>query len=223
MTDRSLKQKIEDAREDKRQRQAALKKQTELHAPRGAKKAFQHLKDVLRKLIDASAKRIAVLRKRKQAKHDDARKKAVDYCVWGVANEPAIHYRQSRPIDGLDRSPKDQKSTPLYTDCSGFVTKACKYAGIPDPNGFGFNGYGYTGSQYQHLPHIPRSAARPGDLVEFGGFPGSHVVMLVEAGTKGDPMVVSHGQEAGPLRVPLSVQIAAHPGQAVTFLKTLND
>jgi peptidoglycan hydrolase-like protein with peptidoglycan-binding domain len=46
------------------------------------------------------------------------------------------------------------------------------------------------------------------------------VVVLVESAAGGhDALVVSHGQEADPCRVPLSVEAAAHPGEPITFLR----
>ncbi len=221
MAKKSLKGKIADARKDKRLAQAALKKQTDLHAPKGAKKAFNNLKDVLRDLVAKAEKRISILRERRQAHQSHLRQDVCAYAGWGVSNEPSIHYAQSRPIDGLTGS--NQKTLPLYTDCSGFVTKAYKYAGAPDPNGFGYNGYGYTGTILTACQHISQGSAKRGDLVVFGSYPGTHVVVLTEDGSSSDPYVVSHGQEAGPLHTRLSTQKAAHPGQAVTFCRSIKE
>lgn len=217
----NLDRKIKDARKQKRLTQASLEKSTKLHAPKGARKILHRLRDRLRKLLGHFTDRIKALRKRKQDRHDRTRKLVLEYCRWGYANEPSIHYAQSRPIDGL--TSKDYKKLPKYTDCSGFATLAYAYAGAPDPNGYGFNGYGFTGTMYQSCKHIPQSQAKAGDLVEFGGYPGSHVVVLIEDGSKADPMCMSHGQESGPRPYPLSVQKSAHAGQTVTFLKAIND
>ena len=61
-----------------------------------------------------------------------------------------------------------------------------------DPNGLGYNGYGYTGtlSQQGRQTRVPK----PGDLGFYGGgWPYSHVVVSV-----GDGKCVSHGSEGGP-------------------------
>lgn len=134
------------------------------------------------------------------------RQQIVDYALWGVQNEPSIHYRQSRPIDGLNEVQK----LPLYTDCSGFVTDCYKWAGAPDPNGLNYNGYGFTGTLLQHLDSIPLGEALPGDLVIFGPGGGDHVVMLIEPGTKSNPWCVSHGQEKGPIKIKLATEKKAH-------------
>lgn len=136
----------------------------------------------------------------------------VENALWGVDNEPQIHYRQSRPIDGLDQPRK----LPLYTDCSGFVTDCYKWAGAPDPNGLNYSGQGFTGTLLDHLEHIGPAEIEPGDLVVFGSHPGEHVVIVAAAGM--NPMVVSHGQERGPIKVRLSVEAAAHQSP-MTFLR----
>jgi hypothetical protein len=154
----------------------------------------------------------------KIARHADLRKRIVSNARWGVDHEPNIHYRQSRPIDGIH----DAFRLPLYTDCSGFATDCYSWAGAPDPNGNGFDGYGFTGTILGHCRHVPRAEAKPGDLVVFGGYPGTHVVILTEPGSHSDPKCVSHGQEAGPIEVPLSVEIRAHAGQPLTWCSALD-
>ncbi len=144
----------------------------------------------------------------------DLRSMIVEHALWGVDNEPQIHYQQLRPIDGLGTPGK----LPLSTDCSGFVTLCYAWSGAPDPNGVAYNGSGFTGTLLGHLPHISAGEALPGDLVVLGPGTGDHVVVIVEAGS--DPLVVSHGQEAGPLRLRLSTETAAHAAP-VTFLRGL--
>lgn len=139
------------------------------------------------------------------------RSEIVVNALWGVAHEGQIHYQQSRPIDGLGHKHK----LPLSTDCSGFVTDCYNWAGAPDPNGLGYNGSGYTGTLLNHLDHIRRPQAQPGDLVVFGPGTGHHVVVIVGSGS--DPDIVSHGQERGPMRMKLSAEAAAQPGP-LTFL-----
>lgn len=139
-----------------------------------------------------------------QSDIESLRSAIVENALWGVTNKVRIHYAQTRPIQGIGRP----RRLPLSTDCSGFVTLCYNWAKAPDPNGNGYNGYGYTGTILQHCLSITRSAARPGDLVVFGGGSGDHVVVIV--GTGANPAVVSHGQEAGPLRTSLEDQIRSH-------------
>lgn len=138
----------------------------------------------------------------------------VGHARWGIANEPQIHYKQLRPMDGL----ATPRQLPLQTDCSGFVTLCYKWAGAPDPNGLNFSGQGYTGTMLQACSHITQSAARPGDLVIWGAPPGNHVAMVIEAGA--DPLLVSHGQEKGPIAIKFSVETQYQP-KPVTWLTRL--
>jgi hypothetical protein len=142
------------------------------------------------------------------------REKVVQFARWGIDNEPQIHYKQLRPMDGIDQPQK----LPLQTDCSGFVTLCFKWAGAPDPNGSRFNGQGYTGTMLQACAHVAKSAAQPGDLVIWGPPPGHHVAMVIEAGP--DPLLVSHGQDKGPAAIRFSVETKYQSGP-VTWLSCL--
>jgi cell wall-associated NlpC family hydrolase len=115
------------------------------------------------------------------------RDKVVELARKGVANEPKIHYAETRPM------PLAWK-LPLTTDCSGFATLCYKLAGAPDPNGLSYNGTGYTGTLIGRGKPVRRP--QPGDLVFYGPGAAFHVAIVVEAGP--DPLTVSHGQEAGP-------------------------
>lgn len=164
-------------------------------------------------------KRLAYL-KRKLAAKEAVRqgkgiKKVVENARWGAANEPSIHYRQSRPIDGLN----EPRKLPLYTDCSGFATDCYHWAGAPDPNDNGFSGQGYTGTMLASCQHISKDEARAGDLIVYGNYPGEHVVILDQAGSVSDPYTISHGQEAGPIRVLHSVEVRAHGYAPAYFLR----
>jgi cell wall-associated NlpC family hydrolase len=159
--------------------------------------------------------------RREARAHDNARDatiraKIVEYARWGCANEPSIHYQQSRPIDGL----REPKKLPLNTDCSGFATDCYKWAGGPDPCGNGFSGAGWTGDMLHAGSHIHQSQIQPGDLLVFGGAPAhQHVCVVVKGGA--DPQVVSHGQEKGPFLISFSQEAAAHAGQPVFWLSYL--
>lgn len=141
------------------------------------------------------------------SKNDKLRQAIVANAVWGVRNEPNIHYTQdSRRDDALHGKPE---TLPLYTDCSGFATLCYKWAGGPDPNGYNFRLLGFTGSMLDHGVTIPLHDARPADLVIWGGFPGHHVASIHDMENPVDPLLISHGQESGPNYVRLSIETRA--------------
>lgn len=125
------------------------------------------------------------------------RQRIVDFCEWGVENQPGIHYAQVRPIP---IRPVAVKRTPIVTDCSGFATMAYRYAGAPDPNGNKYNGQGYTGTLLKNGNAV--KTPMPGDLLIYGppGGTGDHVVIYMYT-WHGAWIVCSHGQEIGPLRM----------------------
>lgn len=133
---------------------------------------------------------------------------------WGISNNPSIHYSQTRPMPLANWK---AHKLPLTTDCSGSLTCCAYAAGIPDPNGLGYNGQGYTGTMLTHLRHISRSEIRPGDFCIFGAAPGDHVAGVMEADN--DPLLFSHGYEGAPLSIRLSVEARYHVGQPITWLR----
>ncbi len=137
------------------------------------------------------------------------RDEIVGVALWGVRNEPRIHYAPVRPIPL-------RRALPLTTDCSGFATLCYFLAGAPDPNGLDYIGQGYTGTMLRHLPHVPAAEVRAGDLVIWGRYPGRHCAVVVEPGD--DPLLVSHGAERGPLELRFSAERVAHAEQPVTWL-----
>ena len=146
------------------------------------------------------------------------RARIVSYWLWGIAHESQIHYRQARPMEDV-RSSSRLKMLPRWADCSEFVTDGYAYAGAPDPNGLNYSGAGYTGTLLTHGAKISQSSLLPGDLVVFGRSPGVHVCGVLAAGV--DPLLASHGQEAGPIKISLSVEKKYHAGETVTCLRTL--
>ena len=146
------------------------------------------------------------------------REKIVANAQWGIANEPHIHYAETRPIPALHQP----HHLPLTTDCSGFATLCYKWAGAPDPNGNGYDGQGYTGTLLGHMHHIPPGEVEPGDLVVFGGGTGHHVAIALD---KGGHTLASHGSERGPLRISFGdehgYQSSVGAGQ-VTWLSVLH-
>lgn len=124
----------------------------------------------------------------------DVRQKIVDWANWFVQNKnkrkTKVHYAEIRPI------PHTLKF-PMTTDCSGFVTLLHQLAGAADPNGYGFNGQGYTGTLLTHGRHIVPSAVLPGDIVIYGAGTGEHAAVIVKVHGN-DFLTVSHGQEGDP-------------------------
>lgn len=148
------------------------------------------------------------LAERKGAKRRAA---IVAWAKWGVAHEPQIHYREVRPIP-------IKAKLPLVTDCSGFATLCYHMAGAPDPNGFGYDGAGWTGTLLKHGRKINAIDCLPGDLIVYGNpaTGGHHVVIAIEHGP--NPLCVSHGQERGPQLVRHSVEKNYQPA-GITFLR----
>jgi hypothetical protein len=141
----------------------------------------------------------------------DVRRRIVAAARWGIRNEPRIHYGQIRPIP-LGRV------LPLTTDCSGFATLCYFLAGAPDPNGYGYDGRGWTGSMLERMESVPEIAARAGDVVVWGAFPGHHCAVVLEPGE--DPVLASHGQERGPVEIRFSTESRYQPAD-VTWLSSL--
>jgi hypothetical protein len=82
----------------------------------------------------------------------------------------------------------------LWEDCSSSTTGLYYVAGLGDPNGLGYNGFGFTGTQVVHGREVAASSAPAGALIFYGrGFPYHHVTMSVGGGR-----VFSHGSEFGP-------------------------
>lgn len=142
------------------------------------------------------------------------RAKIVAEAQWGLSNAAGIHYKQLRPMDGINQ----RRKLPLNTDCSGFVTLCYKWAGAGDPNGLGFNGQGYTGTLLGYLTAVPQSQVKAGDLVLWArNGVGEHVSMVIEPGS--DPLLISHGEESGPYTVRFSASHRYHAGATVYWLK----
>lgn len=152
------------------------------------------------------------------------RQRLVEYAQTLVDHASHIHYAEIRPMRSLAEHTWAsvlalfKQGGYLTMDCSESVTSLFRWAGLRDPNGLGYNGEGFTGTLLGHLKHYAQTAdANPGALGVFGKAPGTHVVMLMERA--GDnPWVFSHGQEAGPFRIQLSQEKAAHAGEPFTWL-----
>lgn len=128
---------------------------------------------------------------------DLKRQKIVSTAMHGYNNRYGIHYTQS----GLRMQGVRQKirppAYPRYEDCSSFATWCYWVAGVSDPNGLGYSGYGYTGTLARHGVRISTAQMKPGDLIFYGWFPHNHVTIYV-----GNGRCVSHGSESGPVLLP---------------------
>ena len=119
------------------------------------------------------------------------RQTIVAYAMFGYNNRYKIHYTQgSARMYGVRNKVRPPR-IPYYEDCSSFATWLYWGAGLPDPNGFGYNGFGYTGTLSRY--GVRTSNPQPGDLGFYGGYPYGHVVIYV-----GNNLSVSHGSEGGP-------------------------
>lgn len=143
--------------------------------------------------------------------------------IWHelIALEGPIHYRQKRPMT-LTHYLEQQLIDLLHNghsvdaDCSETVTAICKMAGLADPSGRGYDGYGNSATMWDHLPRYSTpSRAQVGAIVTFGPGGADHVAQVIQAGK--DPVLGSHGQEKGPMAVRFSAQKHAHRAPA-TFL-----
>ncbi len=125
-----------------------------------------------------------------------------------VLNEPLIHYKQQRPmltasVLEQELADKFKAGRSISPDCSEAVTLLCRLAGLADPNGMGYNGYGFTGSMLKNLKHYTNPlSADVGAIVIFGPGDGDHACMVRKHGK--DPLLFSHGTERGPYFIHLS-------------------
>jgi hypothetical protein len=96
----------------------------------------------------------------------------------------------------------------------------CKLAGLSDPNGYGYDGSGFTGTLLDHLPQYSKpGAAKVGALCVFGPKTGIHVAMVYERGP--DPLMWTHGEESDPSLHRLSWMQPGFPAPT-TFLSIAN-
>jgi peptidoglycan hydrolase-like protein with peptidoglycan-binding domain len=152
--------------------------------------------------IDAYGRYLIGLQKVRPPKRDAI----VQAVMLGYQHRYNIHYTQgSLRMQGVTRHLRPP-NYPNYADCSSFATWAYWVAGAADPNGLGYNGYGYTGTLINHGRRISRSQLQPGDLVFYGhNYIPSHVAIYVGGGR-----IVSHGSESGPLLLPVGYRSDIH-------------
>lgn len=130
---------------------------------------------------------------------------------WALKNEPSFHYLQRRP---MHLAQLKNRELPAYADCSE-TTTACAYAaGVSDPNGRDYDGTGWTGTIRATLRRIrDLRKLRTGDPIVYGIGDETHVAMVYKPSRlRGNPLMWSHGQEAGPILIRHSIENAAHGG-----------
>lgn len=140
-----------------------------------------------------------------------------------VKQRAHVTYLQHRPMSTKNITTLAQLTaalkTGIKTDCSETVTLIAHIAGIKNPNGHAYDGYGNTQEMYDALSHYlnPRTA-QVGALVFFGQ-PGhlttQHVCMVREPGA--DPLLYSHGGNGAFAShfIPYSVERRYHTGQPI--------
>jgi peptidoglycan hydrolase-like protein with peptidoglycan-binding domain len=136
---------------------------------------------------------------------DRVRDAIARFCRDSIGAEPAWHYVQQRPMEYLGTPP----SSTHHSDCSEHATEAYYWArqqtgiAVPDPNGSGYNGYGYTGT----LIDNPKAGSpyKVGDLAIYGASTSSteHVCTCYVGGDAASSVWCSHGSEAAPYSVAL--------------------
>jgi hypothetical protein len=110
-----------------------------------------------------------------------------------------VHYTQGSARMYIVRHQLDQVSElddyrSIWEDCSSSFTGLCYVAGVPDPNGFGYNGLGYTGTLAQNGRRVSLREATIGAAALYGRWPPyKHVTGKVSA-----TRWFSFGSEAGP-------------------------
>jgi hypothetical protein len=127
------------------------------------------------------------------------------YLERAEANQPDIHYSQFRPLTSLG----DPPSSEFTTDCSGLVISAFYWADlwcafkVKDPGGYGYTGWGYTGSilatnKTRRVPTDRKFFI--GDMALYGPSLSrtTHVTICRKGGATMDSIWTSHGSERGP-------------------------
>jgi len=133
-----------------------------------------------------------------------ARDLTMQAALLGLKNTQSIYYTQTgRRWDGINKNLKAwQGEFPHYADCSSFATwclwNGLDHFGVRDVvNGAAWKA-GYTGTMLNHGKVVTKQSNwMRGDLILYGnGFPGHHVAVYC-----GDGFVISHGSNAGPLKI----------------------
>ena len=113
------------------------------------------------------------------------------YMTATAGNPYGWNYREVRPL-----TMPAKLAHGVNADCSFGVKILCDWAGVPDPTGGNYDGYGNSGSVFHHLAHVTKAQAKTGDIVVFGPNGEWHATMILEPGA--DPLLWSHGHQGAP-------------------------
>jgi hypothetical protein len=133
-----------------------------------------------------------------------ARDLAVEAAVLALHHAGAVHYTMGpRRWEGIARDLKAfQGEYPHFADCSAFFTW-CLWNGLDHfdvrdcVNGERWRG-GYTGTLLTHGERVRGGIVRADAAIYGTRFPGEHVALCIGGG-----LVISHGSEAGPFKLPI--------------------
>lgn len=140
-----------------------------------------------------------------------ARDRAVQAALLGLHHAPELHYSQGpERWQGIAHHKVARKGQyPTEADCSAFASW-CLWNGLYLGLGIKTDvvngekwGAGYTGTMAQHgrqVVHLKN--VLPGDCVLYGPAPTYEHVAIVVSVKNGQPLVISHGSEAGPFLLP---------------------
>lgn len=124
-----------------------------------------------------------------------AARQSICQIAVGQVGGSQYEYQEVRPM------PSSLLDNPCITDCSGFSTLVYKMAGVPDPNGFGYNGQGNTGSLEAN--GVPTTSPQPGDLC-FWSSPDHAAVYI------GNGQIVEFGGPPAPSKSTVAAESAYH-------------
>jgi hypothetical protein len=125
------------------------------------------------------------------------------YLIACEQNAYRIHYLQERPCRSFGVDPTHG----FYGDCSELCMAALYWARhvtgihVPDPAGYGFEGYGNSVSLYQvnRARRLSWSANfMIGDIALYGPYASRHATICRQPGGMAQAIFTSHGSEAGP-------------------------
>lgn len=176
----ALKREIEQRKKRKAESQKLIKKLTDEHAPKGAKKAFNNFKAALREVIRDAQKAIPALRKRLEQKRKGGAGKAVKWAKNQIGTTESPPYSNWGPEIG-EWIKYTGYSGPVYW-CGCFVCYAVvKVGGANIPNrvrlGYHLNIVADAKAGANGLHAVSVANAQPGDIVAFDF---QHIALVTE-------------------------------------------
>lgn len=136
------------------------------------------------------------------------RTKAGDLMATSVRRNAEWWYRQIRAYQ-LTWTPGRR----CLTDCSGGVSLVAYMSGMENPSGPSYPwGYGNTATILAHLSARRLSGAAAAHVGDYAYWNG-HICMVARRGN--DPVLWSHGMDAGPILIYASIEDRYHPGSPI--------